>query len=1519
MVTTTIERSHVMKFPWISRRPARQSGSSQRRKRSYRPQVDVLEDRLVLATFTWTGNGANNLWSTAANWSGPGNQPGVPGTGDDLAFTFTNVDPTSLNNTNDLNNPFFNSLHISSVGTQNYTLGGTGIQLGAGGIDLGGSLSTATPTINLPISFSSSGLPLNADFGTLTLAGALSGSGTVTTTGRVVLAGNNPNFTGQLIVNGGTLVVRNSGALGAGGTAANGTVVNRGTLVGSVVLDGDGLTIASEVLTLNEFGTDLENPAGSNTWAGNIVLAGANDTRDLRPLAGQLTISGVISSTATESGPPSLEIQGNGTAVYAGSSSNTHAGLTHVSSSTLILQKAGGAQAIAGPLQVSSGTVRWNAGEQIDNAVPVQVDRSTLDLNGFTETIGPLTLDTATLTTGTGTLVLNGNVTQASSTGPAGTSTISGNLSLGSATRTFTVNGGFGAGDLVIAAAVHGGTGVALTKAGAGTLVLSGPNDYVGPTNVNQGAVAVASDSALGGGSPNAFGTIVAAGAALELRGSSGSPLNVAAEDLGLTGTGIGNGGALRNVSGNNTWGGNITVSGNTIAIGVDTGSELLDTGPSGSGNVAGQVVRKVGGGRLVFANSSGYNSETEVAAGTLTLRGASNAGAGIRELRVLSGATVELEDRTAPVTQTNIRLAGNGVNGAGALRVADGTAAVTSPISLEAATRIGVEGPDSVLTLNGMISGAAANSLTKVGTGNLVLSVANDYDGATFVNEGVLTIKDGAALGPNAGSTTVKAGATLDVDGAFDVGGETLALQGNSSTGVPAVLLKEGFRILMPANNWTGSVNLSGPTSVRVNVRAALALTGAVSGTIGSTLSKEGPGTLALAGAVSNDTLASEVTVNQGLLTFAKTGGAQALSGDLVIDGGEARYLGDNQLPDDTLITVNSQGVLGMNGHTDTIDELDINGGNVRTGTGGNLKLADKIVSNNADGTPSLIDATGGSVVFLSATSPLLTVIDGPADVDQAVTGTLGTPTTAVPIIKDGAGRLEFRTPFNQPGQGLRVTAGVVRYVNAGSPPLSLGNTDVADGATLELSGGLTLPFNFTALIIGNGVNGAGALHSLDGTNTVGGIKFKGNARVTVDAGQLNGGGVGPAGGVTAATNLIKDGAGTLAVTNYTASTGGGTLTVNAGTMLVNGSAGSNPVPVTVNPGATFGGSGLVGAITLDGTGPTQPATLAPGNAGPGVLTANGNVVFDADSTFTVELNPGGSDQLSLPVAASTVSPNGATLNVVLGFRPANGTQFTIVDNAGTDAIPTKFAQGSSITVPPPPGDTGPAIVFGINYAGGSNGNDIVLRVGGNAPAFANPTLTPSTTEGGTVVLSGQILEQDANDTFFLDVNWGDGSVETFTFPPGSPRDVSVTHRYADNVPGGVANVFVSWRDAAGPGSSVTLTTTIANLPPVIPPVGNTVSKSGVFTGTIPVSDAGGDPLQATINFGDGSPVEHASVVGNSLTLNHRFRRKGNLRVTVTVTDKDGGTATTTFTVRVKKVAARSAGRKTRRSAGLG
>src|SRR5207247_1956668 len=91
----------------------------------------------------------------------------------------------------------------------------------------------------------------------------------------------------------------------------------------------------------------------------------------------------------------------------------------------------------------------------------------------------------------------------------------------------------------------------ALTKAGAGTLVLAGTDTYVGLTSVNAGIIQVQNSSALG------TVTVVATGASVQVLGSG----LVIGKTIVLNGNGVTGNGALENLSGgSNTWSGSIVL-----------------------------------------------------------------------------------------------------------------------------------------------------------------------------------------------------------------------------------------------------------------------------------------------------------------------------------------------------------------------------------------------------------------------------------------------------------------------------------------------------------------------------------------------------------------------------------------------------------------------------------------------------------------------------------------------------------------------------------------------------------------------------------------------------------------------------------------------------------------------------------------------------------------------------------------------------------------------------------------------
>src|SRR5690606_29342878 len=94
-----------------------------------------------------------------------------------------------------------------------------------------------------------------------------------------------------------------------------------------------------------------------------------------------------------------------------------------------------------------------------------------------------------------------------------------------------------------------------LNKLGTHTWILSGASTFTGDVNVNVGVLNVQHGSALGSA---ADGTFVSSGAILQMQGGA----NVTNEALSIAGTP--SNGAVRNISGDNTWGGPVTLTGAT-------------------------------------------------------------------------------------------------------------------------------------------------------------------------------------------------------------------------------------------------------------------------------------------------------------------------------------------------------------------------------------------------------------------------------------------------------------------------------------------------------------------------------------------------------------------------------------------------------------------------------------------------------------------------------------------------------------------------------------------------------------------------------------------------------------------------------------------------------------------------------------------------------------------------------------------------------------------------------------------
>jgi autotransporter-associated beta strand protein len=540
-------------------------------------------------------------------------------------------------------------------------------------------------------------------------------------------------------------------------------------------------------------------------------------------LTGNSTGDNEIKLALGDNGASALSVTKTGGGLWLLSGSNTYTGVTTISAGVLQAQDGVGLPTSsnlwitgAGVFQ-SSGTFTRTLGTgagqvQIPNSGGFAASSSKLTVN----LLGAATLGTAPMATST--LVLN-------STTALADVEFASPLSLGTAARTIQVDDNANtAFDFATVSGVLSGAAAssvtALSKTGAGNLILSGANTYTGSTQVSQGALIVRSIGTLNATSSNLGTNSTNAGSLLLGNGATAATLLY-----------VGPG----------------EVTTRTVALASTSGAVTIDS--SGSGPLQLSTVSNSGGGAKTLT-LRGFNTDMNLISGTLANNGASaltvtKTDAG---LWVLAPAAPNTFTGALTVNAGMLGLNANGV-GPGGLTLASNGGGI-----------FGYGGPLTLGTLVTIGAGSTAlfggaNPITLTGTsaaGGIALAGAINGDwtlNSSMDNGALLTVGSFRSLEASTsrtlnirgyGSTTFSGGilnsagaAPVVVDVRLD-SGATLTLSGSSNFS-GGLNVYQGTILLNNATAPTSALSVTGSINSRITLggavlRSNFAMTGASS-----------------------------------------------------------------------------------------------------------------------------------------------------------------------------------------------------------------------------------------------------------------------------------------------------------------------------------------------------------------------------------------------------------------------------------------------------------------------------------------------------------------------------------------------------------------------------------------------------------------------------------------------------------------------------------------------------------------
>jgi autotransporter-associated beta strand protein len=272
--------------------------------------------------------------------------------------------------------------------------------------------------------------------------------------------------------------------------------------------------------------------------------------------------------------------------------------------------------------------------------------------------------------------------------------------------------------------------------------------------------------------------------------------------------------------------------------------------------------------------------------------------------------------------------------------------------------------------------NGAAATSLTKFGSGTLILAGSNTYSGGTTISEGALQMYQPTGFLPGNTAVTLSASdAVLDLSGSTQMIGSLAGVAGSSVRNL-------------------GSLTVGSDETSTV-------FAGAISGS--GSLTKTGGGALTLSGV---NTYTGATTVSAGTLELTFNGGGNAGVGTLAVGssitvnsggtllGSEFNALGYADTHAGDLLTINQGGTLLVGTETELSMPYALNvvGGTIASVDGGDPTYGTIFYGSTSGTFTSAIDGTAATISAqnFNLQGAEFNVVDGPGAVDLNVTGNL-------------------------------------------------------------------------------------------------------------------------------------------------------------------------------------------------------------------------------------------------------------------------------------------------------------------------------------------------------------------------------------------------------------------------------------------------------------------------------------------------------------------------------------------------